>query len=167
MIPAEHEGLPVCAIGEGAFKNCKELTTVVIPESVTAIFNSAFEGCTNLTSVMIPYGVSSIGSEAFNLQLLGTDYDMTDPVRIAKGSGLVQLPLRERAGGSRHRCAGIAQHVMGYLQQKGGIYSAGKCDSEAALCLQISFQFFQLFVHGNRLSLLGGRHSLCIAGKPC
>ncbi len=42
----------VCAsIGFGAFKNCKNLASVMIPESVTNIGESAFEGCDNKLAI--------------------------------------------------------------------------------------------------------------------
>lgn len=53
-------------LNKGAFSNCTNLTSVVIPESVTAIGNSAFSGCLTLTSVVIGKNVSTIGSWAFN-----------------------------------------------------------------------------------------------------
>ena len=43
----------------------KELTALVIPESVTEIGGSAFYGCTSLTSVTIPESITSIGGSAF------------------------------------------------------------------------------------------------------
>ena len=48
-----------------AFCYRDELTSVVIPDSVTSIGEGAFLGCTSLTSVVIPDGVTSIGEGAF------------------------------------------------------------------------------------------------------
>ena len=42
-----------------------EMTSIVIPDSVTSIGNRAFSGCSSLTSVTIPDGVTSIGDSAF------------------------------------------------------------------------------------------------------
>ena len=57
----------VIAIGDEAFENCSELTSVTIPNSVTSIGNSAFNGCSELTSVTIPNSVTSIGNSAFQV----------------------------------------------------------------------------------------------------
>lgn len=55
----------VTAIGNLAFQNCTNITSVTIPTSVTSIGNLAFIGCTGLTSIEIPASVSSIGNGPF------------------------------------------------------------------------------------------------------
>ena len=55
----------VTSIGDEAFRECKGLTSVIIPNSVTSIGKEAFYGCSGLTSVTIPNSVTSIGSYAF------------------------------------------------------------------------------------------------------
>ena len=52
-------------IGSIAFLNCRSLTSITIPNSVTSIGDGAFWGCESLTSVTIPNSVTSIGTQAF------------------------------------------------------------------------------------------------------
>ena len=55
----------VTAIGDSAFMNCSNLTSVTIPNSVRYIDDAAFNGCSSLTNVTIPDSVWHIGSSAF------------------------------------------------------------------------------------------------------
>lgn len=65
VIPSVHNDKPVTVIGSEAFKKCKQLKSVIIPESVTIIKGAAFASCTGLTSVTIPNSIISIGENAF------------------------------------------------------------------------------------------------------
>ena len=62
IIAEEFDGVPVTVIGGRAFENCKKLTSITIPDTVTSIYYSAFEGCSNLRSINIPDSVTSIDS---------------------------------------------------------------------------------------------------------
>ena len=61
----EYMGLPVKVIYGRAFYNNDNITSVVIPDSVTSIGDDAFYSCSSLTSVSIGNGVTSIGDVAF------------------------------------------------------------------------------------------------------
>jgi len=52
-------------IPEDAFKRCKGLVNITIPDSVKSIGQGAFSDCTILKSVTIGNGVKSIGVNAF------------------------------------------------------------------------------------------------------
>ena len=58
-------GDSVTTIGNGAFTNCSDITSISIPNSVTAIGNGAFYYCSGLTSISIPNSVTTIGEIAF------------------------------------------------------------------------------------------------------
>ena len=61
MIPASvNDGIPVTVIGYEAFW-CSDITSVVIPNSVTNICPDAFNDCGYLTNVVIGSGVVTIG----------------------------------------------------------------------------------------------------------
>ena len=53
-------------IAIAAFRCCKELTSINIPQSITHIGASAFSGCYALTSVQIPDGITCIGNGMFS-----------------------------------------------------------------------------------------------------
>ena len=53
-------------LDDDAFYGCYQLSSVIIPSSVTDIGGSAFSDCSSLTSVTIPSSVTSIGSNAFS-----------------------------------------------------------------------------------------------------
>ncbi len=50
--------------GYGAFEGAEQLTSIIIPDSVTSIGDYAFSGCSSLTSIIIPNSVTSIGDGA-------------------------------------------------------------------------------------------------------
>ena len=52
-------------IGVETFKQCKNLTTITIPQNVIWIEESAFSGCNSLVDIIIPTDVTWIGSSAF------------------------------------------------------------------------------------------------------
>ncbi len=55
----------VTAIGSYAFYNCSGLETVLLPANLTTIGNNAFDSCENLTTVTLPSSVTTIGNFAF------------------------------------------------------------------------------------------------------
>ncbi len=73
-----HESTKI--IGEYAFKSCRELTSITIPNGVTNIGDSAFEACTGLISITIPNGVTKIGNRMFKDCMRLTSITIPDTV---------------------------------------------------------------------------------------
>lgn len=65
VIEEEYGGFPVTAIFPKAFKNCRQLQSVRIPDGVEIIGDEAFSGCAGLDSIELPGSVTEIGTEAF------------------------------------------------------------------------------------------------------
>ena len=64
VIPSKIDGITVETIGHGAFEK-SAVTSVTIPDSVTAIHDGAFANCSQLTNISIPNSVTYIGFSAF------------------------------------------------------------------------------------------------------
>src|SRR5882757_10520205 len=56
-IPDTTNGLSVSKIGDFAFYNCTNVTSITIPTSITSIGTYAFCGCTSLANITIPNSV--------------------------------------------------------------------------------------------------------------
>ena len=56
----------VTGIGNEAFRDCKELTSISIPNTVKIIGTSAFSSCGKLTAINLPNSVEIIGDFAFS-----------------------------------------------------------------------------------------------------
>jgi len=56
----------VTSIDGGTFQNCKGLTSVILPNTISSIGGAAFYGCSGLTSITIPKSVMQITVDAFD-----------------------------------------------------------------------------------------------------
>ena len=53
------------SIGNRAFQQCTNLTSITIPEGVKVLYDYAFNLCTGLTSVTLPSTITTMGTNAF------------------------------------------------------------------------------------------------------
>lgn len=56
----------VTTVGDFAFWDCINLTSITLPEGITSIGYRAFRNCNSLTSITLPEGITSIGNSAFD-----------------------------------------------------------------------------------------------------
>ena len=65
FIPDLYNDLPITAIGNMAFQNCQQITSIRLPDTLTSIGEIAFDNCINLSIIIIPNGVTVIQDGAF------------------------------------------------------------------------------------------------------
>ena len=80
----------VTQIGNWAFKDCSNITSVSIPSTVTKIGESVFENCTNLKTAKLPEGIKTIGNNAFY-----NCTNLSDEITIKEGTTLGQIAFNK------------------------------------------------------------------------
>ena len=65
VLDAVYEKCAVTKIGDRAFADLDNITSIVLPDSIVSIGSYAFSGCDNIESIVIPESVETIMSRAF------------------------------------------------------------------------------------------------------
>jgi len=122
----------VTTIGSRAFKDCSNMTSVTIPNSVSYIGQEAFSGCMGMTSFTIPNSVTSIDSQAFSgcsgltdIEILGsvktiyyeTFYNCSGLTSIIIPNSVTSIEQRAFAGCSSLTSVIIPSNVTSIGQQ--------------------------------------------------
>ena len=66
VIPESYNGLPITKIGDRAFMDCSNITSVNIPNSVITIERWAFKNCTNLSEIQLSNNLGLLFGSAFD-----------------------------------------------------------------------------------------------------
>ncbi len=87
-------------IGKSAFRNCNQLTEIILPEGLEVIGDTAFYGCTQLKQISLPKSVSQIGAYAYKGCPLQGTLDLMNIKDIGEGAfegctGLTSVVLPE------------------------------------------------------------------------
>lgn len=85
-------------IGEYAFYNCNNLDTITLPNSLTTIEQGAFASCISLTSINLPNSITSIGTLVFSNCRSLTSITLPNSLTTLKsnmfqGSGLTSITI--------------------------------------------------------------------------
>lgn len=83
-VPASLKSVTVTkdtVIADSAFKDCKSIESITLPDTVTSIGSSAFRGCKSLRSLKIPASVTEIQSYTFYDCLALSSVEMSAQIR--------------------------------------------------------------------------------------
>ena len=119
-IPKWHEGKPVTGIGDKAFIGNKNITKVILPNSITYIDYGAFSKCTSLTEITIPDSVQRVGDEAFD--------NCSSAVSLKIGSGITSIGAYVFRG-----CSALTEIVIPDSVQAIGEYAFIGCTGALSL----------------------------------
>ena len=117
-IDGNHEGEFVVAegteqIGKYAFSRCREITSVIIPDSVTNIMERAFEYCSSLTNVVFGSGLREIGIRTFIGCEKIKQIDLPDSLETIRHGAFLHTPSKITIGtGLRN----VGLFAFGYYQ---------------------------------------------------
>lgn len=96
-IPASLNSVIICngeILSYGAFRDCKNLQFIVIPDTITEISHRAFALCTSLKEIILPSNLTSLGQSAF--------YDCSNLSSIEIPDGITTISYKAFSG-----CSGL------------------------------------------------------------
>ena len=137
-------------IENGAFKNCKKLTSINLPSKVTCIEKFAFDGCTSLKAVTIPMSVYHIGAFAFSDCKSLTDISLPISVSyighyafmncVGLKKILIPLALKKIRKGTFEKCSKLTNMFIPPSVSSIEDYAFEECHSLASMTLLPSLE---------------------------
>ena len=107
VIPTTFDGMPVTGISKRAFVGCKNLTKIVIPESITSIGYGTFKGCRSLTTIQVDEN-----NKHYKTDSQGVLYSIDGTVMIAvpaniSGEYIITAGVTDIADAAFWNCTGL------------------------------------------------------------
>lgn len=133
----------ITSIGEGAFSHCIQLTTIKMSDNLTSIGNNAFIGCYHLTSMTIPSGVTNIDLWAFG----GCGFKMV----VLNSNAIVSKDYGSHSSLSEFFGPYVKEFVLGEGITRVGNYAFGSCKFEDMYCYaeQVPETGSDVFIYSN------------------
>ncbi len=100
VIPYSYNGIKVTEIAKNGFKECANLVSVIIPESIESIGRFAFFSCPNLSSINIPSSITVINASTFDSCTSLTSIELPESITTIEvaafsNSGLKSITIPE------------------------------------------------------------------------
>jgi hypothetical protein len=124
VINSAYEGKTVTSIGDYAFSDCTNLTSVSIPNSVISIGQQAFGNCTALKSVTIPNSVTRIGTSLNSAGNAGAFVNCTSLTNVIIGNNVTNI-----GGAAFFGCTNLPRVTIPASVTNIGAWAFGQCRS--------------------------------------
>lgn len=135
-IPSAIQGVPVTEIKSNAFTQCRKLTAVTIPKTVTTIGEYAFGECTALPSIVIPDSVTTMGKRVFK--------GCTQLTDVALPGSISSVPTQTFSGCTSLKNVTLGEGITEVCNQ-----SFYNCNSLKEIVLPDSIQTINYVTFGN------------------
>lgn len=145
-IPSEIDSMPVTGIGISAFYRCREIESVVIPDTVTSIGDWAFLGCHMLGNIEMSENLVSIGENAFSECASLEKIDLGDKLTHIGDNAfhycrkLTDITIPEgvvsRLDGAFNRCDSLKEITIPSSVEVVGYHSISYCSSLEAVVFE-------------------------------
>ena len=116
VVPAEHEGLPVKAVGDNALEGNTAITSIILQDGIERIGEEAFKNCTALISIHIPDSVQSMAGYTFR------GCSALESIEIPAMTDIDTLYMFEG-------CTSLKSVVLGEGVESLSYYMFSRCDS--------------------------------------
>ncbi len=80
IVPGEIDGKKVTRIGNNAFENRENITSITLPNGIEEIGSEAFQECSKLNNITLPETVKTIGDRSFAYCFSFTEISLPDSV---------------------------------------------------------------------------------------